>query len=257
MQTTGSPSNWKDLHPDLWRGLQAFFAILIMLAAVTAGYWLAYLTSTPTAGGIGAFVTWLFSANTTQVTWYITRASGLMAYLLLWLSTVWGLAVSNKVLEGKLHGAYTYDFHQFISLLSLGFLGLHLVTLLLDQYLPFSVLQLLVPMLSTYRPVWVALGTLSLYLVALVTITFYMRNRIGNKAFRAIHVSSLAGYLAAATHGLFAGTDGALPIVALMYALTFLAVVFLTVYWIAMLIQKRSLAKSAATARPLPLQPRR
>jgi predicted ferric reductase len=257
METSNKPSDWKTSHPDLWRGLQALLAIVIMVAAVSAGYWIAYLASSPTVSGIGSFVAWLLSANTTQVTWYVTRASGLMAYLLLWLSTVWGLAVSSKVLEGKLHGAYTYDFHQFISLLSLGFLGLHLVTLLLDQFLPFSVLQVMIPMLSTYRPIWTAFGTIALYLVALVTVTFYMKGRIGNKAFRAIHVSSLVGYAAAAVHGLFAGTDGALPIVQIMYALTFLAVVFLMVYWIALLIQKRQLAKNAPAHSLPPAQGRR
>jgi predicted ferric reductase len=248
MDTIDKSHDWKSSHPALWRGLVGFSAVLIMAAAVLGGYLIAYLLNTPTVTGIGSFFTWLLAANTTQVTWYVTRASGLIAYLLLWLSTVWGLAVSSRILEGKLHGAYTYDFHQYISLLSLGFLGLHLVTLLLDQYLPFSVAQLLIPLTSTYRPVWVALGTLALYLTLLVTVTFYLKNRIGSPAFRAIHVSSLLGYAAAAAHGLFAGTDGALPIVMLMYAATFLSVVFMTVYWIALVIQKRQLARGTQPA---------
>ncbi len=252
MDTTGKPSNWRSNHPNLWRGLVSFSAVIIMAAAVVGGYFIAYLLSTPTVTGIGSFFTWLLAANTTQVTWYVTRASGLIAYLLLWLSTVWGLAVSSKILEGKLHGAYTYDFHQYISLLSIGFLALHLVTLLLDQYLPFSVAQLLIPLTSTYRPVWVAFGTIGLYLTLLVTVTFYMKNRIGNAAFRAIHISSLVGYAAAAVHGLLAGTDGALPIVVVMYVGTFLSVVFLMVYWIALMIQRRQLARNAPPA-PAPI----
>jgi sulfoxide reductase heme-binding subunit YedZ len=172
----------------------------------------------------------LFAMGSVQAMWYITRAAGLMAYLLLWLSTVWGLAVSNKILDPVLHRAFTYDFHQFLSLLAIGFVILHIVVLLADQYLPFSVAQILVPFAAPYRPVWVGLGTIGLYLTLLVSITFYIRRWIGQKAFRLIHLLSYLAFLGAALHGLFAGTDSPLPTVQAMYLVTFLSVVFLTVY---------------------------
>src|SRR5512135_3740272 len=100
----------------------------------------------------------LFAANSVQIWWYITRAAGLIAYLLLWLSTAWGLAVSSRIFDPYLQRNYTYDFHQFISLLAIGFLGLHLTVLLLDHYLPFSITQVLVPFTSTYRTLWVGIG---------------------------------------------------------------------------------------------------
>src|SRR5512135_2963242 len=97
----------------------------------------------------------LFAANSVQIWWYITRAAGLIAYLLLWLSTAWGLAVTSKIFDPLLQRHYTYDFHQFISLLAIGFLILHISVLVLDHYLPFSVFQVLVPFTSSYRPLWV------------------------------------------------------------------------------------------------------
>jgi DMSO/TMAO reductase YedYZ heme-binding membrane subunit len=66
----------------------------------------------------------------------------------------------------------------------------------------------------------------------LVSMTFYMRRRISMQAFRSIHLLSFLGYLGATLHGLFAGTDSALPVTRLLYAGTFLMVVFLTVYWL-------------------------
>jgi len=237
-------SEWRVQHPGQWWAMVASAWIALVVVALAVGYALAGLVNNPALTGFKSFITWLLAANTNQVTWYVTRAAGLIGYLLLWLSTVWGLAVSSRILEGKLHGAYTYDFHQFISLLALGFIALHLVMLLLDQYLPFSVPQLLVPFLATYRPVWVAFGIFSLYITLLVTVTFYLRNRIGQKTFRTIHVFSLLGFLGAAVHGLVAGTDGPLAIVTLMYALTVLSVVFMTVYWAALMFQKRALRKA-------------
>ena len=121
----------------------------------------------------------------------------------------------------------------------LGFVIVHVVVLLFDKYLPFSILQLLIPFIDTYRPLWVGMGIISFYLLLLVTFTFYLRQKIGSKAFRSIHIFSLVSYLGTTLHGLFAGTDSALPITMVIYAGTFLVVVFLTVYWLIMRTSKR------------------
>jgi len=179
-----------------------------------------------------AALAWLFALSSDQVTWYVTRAAGMIAYLLLWLSTVWGLAIPTKLFGEVLSGDFTFDFHKFISLLSLGFLGLHIVVLTADHYLPYTVAQILVPFLSPYRPLWVGVGSIAFYLVLLVTVTFYLRKQIGMKAFRYIHYSSLAAYLGAVVHALLSGTDSSLPVVILLYVSTSAVVVFLTVYWL-------------------------
>jgi predicted ferric reductase len=181
----------------------------------------------------------IFALSSVQVMWYITRASGLMAYFLLWLSTAWGLAVSSKILDRLLHRSFTYDYHQFLSLLSIGFVALHVGVLMYDRFLPYTLAQALVPFLSPYRPFWVGLGVISLYLILLVTITFYIRGRIGSRAFRAIHILSLVAYLGVAAHAVFAGTDSALWFTQLLYAFTFLVTVFLTSYWLLIGLQRR------------------
>jgi predicted ferric reductase len=173
----------------------------------------------------------LLALNTVQAWWYITRAAGLTSYMLLWLSMIWGMAISTKILSPSVDGSDSYDFHEFLSLLGLGFVLLHVIVLLFDKFLPFSVWEILIPFVDTYRPLWVGFGIIGFYLFLLVTVTFYMRRTIGSKAFRSIHVLSLVGYLGATLHGLFAGTDSALLITKFIYLGTFLVVVFLTVYW--------------------------
>ncbi len=198
---------------------------------------------------------WLFALDSVQIWWYVTRSAGLTAYLLLWLSTAWGLLVPSKMIDPYLQRNFTFDFHQVLSLLAVGFMLLHVVVLLFDHYAPFSVLQALVPFTSTYRPLWVGIGGIAFYLSLLVTITFYLRRRIGARAFRAIHLLSLVGYAGATLHGLFSGTDAPLAAVAWMYKISFLSIAFLTAYWLFALVQDRfyparRIKENARQARP-------
>ena len=174
----------------------------------------------------------LFAADSTQIWWYVTRSSGIIAYLLLWFSTVWGLVVPSRLLNPVLEQTFTVDFHEFISLLSIGFTLVHVFVLTIDRYLPYTPLQILVPFLSPYRPFWVGVGVIAFYITLLVTVTFYIRSKIGVKTFRSIHVLSLLGYLGVTLHGVYAGTDSPLVSMQLLYYGTALVVVFLTVYWL-------------------------
>lgn len=206
-----------------------FVLVGIMYVAVIGILWLGQnATGQPIAGVVGS----LFAVDTVQAWWYVTRAAGLTSYILLWLSMVWGMAISTKILSPTIEATYSYDFHEFLSLLGLGFVLLHVIVLAVDRFLPFTGWQMLIPFIDTYRPLWVGLGIIGFYIFLLVTVTFYMRQAIGPQAFRTIHVLSLLGYLGATLHGLFAGTDSALPITKLIYAGTFLVVIFLTVYWL-------------------------
>jgi predicted ferric reductase len=182
----------------------------------------------------------LFAVNSLQFWWYLTRAAGLMGYFLLWLSTAWGFAVSSKILDRLLERTFTYDFHEWLSWLGIAFIAVHVVVLMADKYLPYSLWQVLIPFLSPYRPIWVGIGVISLYLTLLVTVTFYLRQRIGMGSFRKVHYLSLPAYLGATLHGLYAGTDSALPIASLLYKGTGLITLFLAVYWIVMLRMRKA-----------------
>jgi predicted ferric reductase len=245
MQTISQPGKKRSLSGlARWGGM----GVMLILGLIFASFMIQWAGQTQAGKNAGQIITWLLVTDQAQVTWFVTRSAGIVAYLLLWLSTVWGLALPSKILGGFLHGSFTADFHEFISLLSIGFLAVHVVILLFDQYLTFSIIQLLFPFLSTYRPVWVGIGGLSLALVLLVTVTFYMREHIGRKTFRTIHLFSLVAFLGAVLHGLFAGTDTALPAMQLVYLVTFASVVFLTIYWLG--------EQAMRKARPSPLAAR-
>ncbi len=223
-----SPSSNKSSAGRLIVGLVAAAAIIGSIALAAPGL-----------QGVRQVAARLLALDSVQRMWFVTRAAGLTGYVLLWLSTAWGLVVSSKILDPLLHRSFSYDFHEFLSLLAIGFVSLHVIVLLADQYLPFTLLQVLIPFVAPYRPVWVGIGVIAFYLTILASVTFYVRARIGPRAFRLIHYSSFVAFLGAAFHGLLAGTDSSLLATQILYAGTLLSVVFLTTYWLALQLQTR------------------
>jgi len=255
-EKTTIPDYQRGTKHTLWVTLLNGLALFAVLAVLVIGLVFIF---TPAGGWLTDSLNWLFAADSQQLWWYITRSAGIIAYLLLWLSMVWGLAVPSRIISPLIDQASTFDFHQFISLLSIGFALLHILVLTLDRYLPYSTLQILIPFLSPYRPLWVGIGVISFYIIVLVTVTFYLRSRIGMGAFRAIHVFSLLSYLGITLHGLYAGTDAPLLSMQLLYRGTGLVVIFLTVYWLVLKLQNsRKVKPTALPEKRLPTaQPQR
>ena len=247
MNSTPKSSNTQSSF--LSSSLMSIFIVFVALAAVVG---FTFLILAPDLSQPAHFLDGLFAASSQQLMWYITRSAGLTAYLVLWFSVAWGLAVPSKILDNLLHRTFTYDFHEFVSLLAIGFTLVHMVVLLFDRYMPYSPLQILVPFLSDYRPLWIGIGVIAFYLMVLVTVTFYLRSRIGMKAFRSIHMLSLVAYFGVTLHGFFSGTDTPLSSVMVMYVGTFMATIALTFYWLVVLMlnKRRKNAKNSAASMP-------
>lgn len=156
----------------------------------------------------------------TKAYWYLARAGGLVAYLLLWAATLWGVLVSGKTFKGRIDAALLCAMHEFLPILAMVFAVLHAVVLLGDAYIRFDVLDLLVPFRAPYRPLWTGLGTLSLYLSLALIGSFYVRSIIGRRVWRLFHYAAYLAFILALVHGLMAGTDAGQPVVRWMYVLT-------------------------------------
>ncbi len=222
----------KPEHPFLVSLGRVLLGGIILVTGFVATVAILSLTQSPLGALLKALFSWLFAANSVQAMWYVTRSAGFAAYLLLWFSTALGLAIPTKLFDRLIPRAATFDFHQFISLLAIGFILLHIGVLLVDRYLPFTLAQVLIPFISPYRPVWVGIGVLGFYLTLLVTITFYIRSRIGMRTFKIIHYLSLVSYLGVTIHAFLSGTDSSVPVAMLLYLGTFAVIVFLTAYWL-------------------------
>jgi sulfoxide reductase heme-binding subunit YedZ len=142
-----------------------------------------------------------------HVFWYLSRATGLGAFVLLTLDVCLGIAIRTRVGEPVLARWRVTDLHEFTALLALGLTAMHTLVLLYDRYIGFSLVQLLVPLVASYRPVWTGLGVLSLYLLILTTASWYVRGTLGYRTWRALHYLTFGAYVLALLHGMLAGTD--------------------------------------------------
>lgn len=73
-------------------------------------------------------------------------------------------------------------------------MALHAALLLGDHYAGFTPTSLVVPFTATYRPEWTGLGIIALYLCAAVYWSVHVRDRIGYRAWRAIHLLSFVAF---------------------------------------------------------------
>lgn len=162
--------------------------------------------------------------------WYIARAGGIIAYLLLWLATCWGIMMSSKFIKGLVDVPVAFALHQFLPILGVVFAAVHAMVLLGDEYINFSLWELLIPFASPYRPVWTGLGVLSFYLFIVLIASFSVRKRIGQRTWRTLHYTSYLGFCIVLLHGLMAGSDSQLPVVRTMYLVTGAVAVFLLLY---------------------------
>ncbi len=166
----------------------------------------------------------------TKAYWYMARIGGLFGYLLMWLSIVWGLLLSTKMVARQISPAIAFGMHEFLSILAIVFSVLHGVVLLGDSYINFNIFHLLIPFTSPYEPVATGLGVVGLYLTVAITGSFYIRKRIGQKVWRMFHYLAFGSYLLILAHAIMAGTDTTWLGTKLMYLLTGLIVLFLVNY---------------------------
>jgi predicted ferric reductase len=147
----------------------------------------------------------------TTSTWYVVRAGGLVAFALLTLATVLGLLLSGRARMPSWPRFAVEDVHRFVGLATAVFVGIHGVGLLLDDYLPFSLTQLVVPGTAPYRPLATALGVIALELLVALALTNRFRDRLSYGFWRRAHYANFAVWALALLHGVTAGTDSREP----------------------------------------------
>jgi hypothetical protein len=183
-------------------------------------------------------------SSDTQAYWYLARAGGILAYLLLWFGSLWGVLMSTKLAKGL----YVFGLHEYLPILAMIFATLHALVLLGDHYIGFDLLQLALPFTASYRPLWTGLGTLALYLGIALAASFYVRQWIGRRTWRVLHYATYAVFALAITHGLMAGTDSTLPAVRWIYIATGAALLLVTLMRIFSIGAGRSAGRSQLNA---------
>ena len=139
--------------------------------------------------------------------WFITRGTGAISLVLLTLTVALGIANVRRTRIGETPRFVLDSVHRSASLLAVSFVAVHILTTLLDGFAPITLLDVVVPFGSTYRPLWLGLGAVAFDLLIAIVITSLLRRRLGYRAWRTTHWLAYASWPVALVHGLGTGSD--------------------------------------------------
>jgi methionine sulfoxide reductase heme-binding subunit len=139
--------------------------------------------------------------------WYLIRATGAAALVLLTLTLVMGIVNVRRWTPRGVPRFLIDDVHRTIALLVVVLLAIHVVTAVVDGYVSITVADAFIPFAGPYRPLWVGLGALALDLLVALIVTSLLRARLGLRAWRAVHWLAYACWPLAFAHALGMGTD--------------------------------------------------
>ena len=162
--------------------------------------------------------------------WYAARASGVAAYVVLSLVVMLGMTLGGKAQNRRWPRFSVEDVHRFGGLLVGSLIGIHVLTIAADSFLPFSLVQLLVPFTSTYRPLWTGLGVAAAEILLALAITNHYRKRLPYSFWRKAHYLNFAVWALASVHGLMSGTDRGAAWLAILYGVAVAGVVMVLVW---------------------------
>ncbi len=146
-------------------------------------------------------------AFTTPYLWYTSRATGVVALVLLTATVTLGTMVATRV-GGRAVGRFEInEIHRSISMITMLFVAIHVLTTVVDSYVPIGVFSALVPFTSDYRRLPVAVGTIAIDLMLAVWVSSMVKDRLRNATWRYIHYLSWLSLAAALLHGFTVGSD--------------------------------------------------
>lgn len=174
--------------------------------------------------------------------WYASRATGVVCLVLFSLVAILGILVNR---QGRLPGLPRFavtGLHRNLSLLTVAFLGIHIVTAIADGYVDIPWFSTIVPFTSGYERLWIGLGTVTVDLFAAVLVTSLLRDRLTPSVWRAVHWLSYVSYPVVVVHSMGASKD--------LRSGWLLALTMATVFAVVTAIAYRVLDARAAVARP-------
>lgn len=147
------------------------------------------------------------AAANAKTLWYVTRGTGVVAFLLLTASVVLGTLSSARWKSGRIPRFVVGGLHRNLTLLAVAFVLVHVVTTVVDGFAPIRLTDGLLPFLSPYRPLWLGLGTVAFDLVLALVVTSVVRVRLGYRSWRFVHWFAYAAWPLALLHSLGTGSD--------------------------------------------------
>jgi len=149
----------------------------------------------------------LAAAGSSKALWYATRGTGMVSLVLLTASVGLGVSELVRFASPRWPRFVVAALHRNVSLLATAFLAVHIATAIADSFASIRLVDVLVPFVGTYRPLWLGLGTVAFDLILALVVTSLLRERLGHRAWRAVHWAAYAAWPFALLHGLGTGSD--------------------------------------------------
>lgn len=146
-------------------------------------------------------------AVTEKLAWYVSRASGLIAWALVAASIIWGITLSSRLLRRRGIPAWLLDLHRYLGLLAFVFTGIHLVGLVADNYVHFGVRELFIPMATEWRPGATAWGIIAFYMLVAIQVTSWLMRRMPRRIWHGVHLLAYPLFVVGTVHGFQSGAD--------------------------------------------------
>jgi len=163
---------------------------------------------------------------TDAFTWYLSRTTGLLGWVLLAVATLWGLLLTSRLLERRPSPAWMLDMHRHLGTLTVVLTVVHVGAILVDDFVEYTIVEVLVPFASDVRRLPVALGVIAFYLLLVVQGSSVIRGMIPANWWRGLHYLSALLFVLAGVHGWMIGTDIDNPMVVIV-AIVLLAEILL------------------------------
>lgn len=176
---------------------------------------------------LGALV---IKAINPQLLWYLTRASGIMSYLLLFLLTMTGLGITSGWIYYFFGPVFSWRLHRTYGITLVAFILIHLVTLAFDTTANFSLADLFVPFHSEFKPLYMSFGIIGFWLFVFIIITSLIWVVKKYKPWRWVHYLAFPAFVLLFLHGVLIGTDTTNTLMMLMYWSTGILVALGVVY---------------------------
>ena len=206
------------MAPPGRRRRELTFAAGFLIAGIAIG-----VATGPAAGALGYL-------SGEKVPWTASRVMAFLAYIAFGGSVAYGLAMASGLIDALAGRPVSFALHRDLSIAGLLLTAAHVFLLLGDKWIGFSLQTLLIPGMSPYEPIPVAIGQIAAYAAILVTLTFYLRGLLGPRLWRSLHMLSIVVFALATAHGLLAGSDSKLDTIWWLYVGVTLLIVFLLVY---------------------------
>jgi methionine sulfoxide reductase heme-binding subunit len=139
--------------------------------------------------------------------WLVSRASGIVALVLISATVLIGLAMAARMLRRPAIKRVGARLHEHLALAAIAAIASHGAALLGDHWLKPGWRGITIPFAMNYRPEFTGMGIIAGYLAALLGPSFYLRRRIGTRRWRSLHRLTVMVWALSAAHTLGAGTD--------------------------------------------------